>query len=454
MKDNKEKAYPSSKEAEEAVLGACLLDGESIVSKVSSWIRQSDAFHFNDNRRLWECLYNMYKSHEKIDTLTVHEKMKEQFDKVDSYWITGLAEVVPTVANVEQYAKIIWEKHIQREIGKSSYKLFKHSFGNYEQTSNLLDSHSRLVDELSQLAPNQSVDSEILIDSAVDAMLTGSNVIPFGFWALDKPAGGMTKKEITVLGGRPGHGKTTLMINVLAGLASQGLKVMIFNREMSNEEMWKKIFVMESNKIIYEDLRKKSVNKDCKEEIEKMVQDVKHKYHNIYTYDTIRDLDDTMREISKVRPDVVIDDYIQLIRVRNGNKDRRFQIEEIMQEYKWAAKKWEFSGFLVSQLNREIEKRIDPYPRMSDYSESGVIEQTAETAMFVFYGHNFDSEGYDEYESQIITAKARYGRVGNYIVGFNGDGCKFFSNSVDARRDAQDRKDRKNGTGNMQDVQK
>ena len=142
-----------------------------------------------------------------------------------------------------------------------------------------------------------------------------------------------------------------------------------------------------------------------------------------------------MREIGKIQPDVVIDDYIQLIRTSDGAKDRRFQLEEIMQEYKWAAKKWNFAGLLLSQLNREIEKRIDPMPRMSDYSESGVIEQTAETAMFVFYGYNFDPTSYDKYESQIITAKARYGQIGNFVVGFCGDRCKFYGRSSDARKD-------------------
>jgi len=110
-----------------------------------------------------------------------------------------------------------------------------------------------------------------------------------------------------------------------------------------------------------------------------------------------------------------------------------------MQEYKWVCKAENASAFLLSQLNREMDRRINPEPKMSDYSESGVIEQTAETAMFVFYGYNFDSASYDKYESKIISAKARYGNVGSYIVGFNGNKCKFYGNRELAFNDTENK---------------
>ena len=152
-------------------------------------------------------------------------------------------------------------------------------------------------------------------------------------------------------------------------------------------------------------------------------------------YDNIRGLDESLREIAKHKPDVVIDDYIQLIQVNHVKEGRRFEIEKIMQEYKWMCKTEDCSAILVSQLNREIEKRLDPRPRMSDYAESGVIEQTAESAMFVFYGHNFDSERYSPYKSEIIVSKSRYGRIGTHKIGFNGNRCKFYMNSDMAKTD-------------------
>ena len=88
---------------------------------------------------------------------------------------------------------------------------------------------------------------------------------------------------------------------------------------------------------------------------------------------------------------------------------------------------------LVSQLNREIEKRLEPRPRLADFAESGTIEQTAETALLVFYGYNFNDDKYDRYEIEIICDKARYGKVGTYVMGFNGNKCKFYSSPDEAR---------------------
>ena len=427
---------PSNRDAEDAVLGACLAGGRNTIEKAMAWIKDNEAFYFDETKKVWKILQSMYKNNQVIDIVNVSNQHKEIYDESNSYYISGLYTDTATTAHIETYSKIVWEKYIQREIGKASYLLYKNSFKKYNQTMDLLINHRKLTEELISLAPEMKKDTNGIVDETISAMLTGSNIIPYNFWALDRPAGGMTRKELTVLGGRPGHGKTTLMVNVIRHLADNpNLKVAVFNREMSNTEMMKKIFVMESDELTYNLLRQEGTKDIIESNVKSLEKMIKEKYKNIFMYENIRDLDETMREIGKIQPDVVIDDYIQLIRTADGGKDRRFQLEEIMQEYKWAAKKWNFAGLLLSQLNREIEKRIDPVPRMSDYSESGVIEQTAETAMFVFYGYNFDPSGYDKYESQIITAKARYGQIGNFVVGFCGDKCKFYGTPTSAMED-------------------
>ena len=428
---------PSNRDAEDAVLGACLSGGRNTIEKAMAWIKDDEAFYSDETKKVWKILKSMYKNNESvIDIVTVSNQHKEIYDQSNSYYISGLFSETATIANIESYSKIVWEKYIQREIGRASYRLYKNSYKKYNQTMDLLMNHRNLTEELISLAPEMKKDTSGIVDDTISAMLTGSNIIPYNFWALDKPAGGMTRKELTVLGGRPGHGKTTLMVNVIRHLAANpNLKVVVFNREMSNTEMMKKIFVMESDELTYNLLRQEGTKDIIESNVKNLEEQIKEKYKNVFMYENIRDLDDTMREIGKIQPDVGVDDYIQLIRTADGGIDRRFQLEEIMQEYKWAAKKWNFAGLLLSQLNREIEKRIDPVPRMSDYSESGVIEQTAETAMFVFYGYNFDPSSYDKYESQIITAKARYGQIGNFQVGFCGDRCKFYGTPSRAMED-------------------
>lgn len=438
-----EKPFPKSFDAEESLLGAILQQGKVVYEKVSPWIRVDEAFYNTDNKKIWNTIVSLYKENCPIDIVTVMEKSKAMYngDAFSGYYLTGLPEKVPTTANAEHYARIIWEKYIQRETAKSANKLYNVSFDEGEDVQLILDEHTKLIEELKEIQPSRAKTIEDIVDEAKLNIKEGGNLIPFGMDVLDYPAGGMTRKEITVLGGRPGHGKTTLMLNVLQSLIEQGLKVMLFNREMSNTEMIKKLCVLENKELFYGDVRKNQFDDKTETIMELQMESIKSKYSKLKMYDHIRSLSDTMSEIAKHKPDVIIDDYIQLIQADGVKEGRRFEIEQIMQEYKWICKAENASAFLLSQLNREMDRRINPEPKMSDYSESGVIEQTAETAMFVFYGYNFDSENYDRYESKIISAKSRYGNVGSYMVGFNGNKCKFYKNRQLAFDDTKDKKD-------------
>ena len=431
------KQLPQSEEAEKALLG-CMIQGGSREQEISmAWVRDDEAFYNNDCKDVWKAFKELYKEQIDVDFITLTEKVQEMSGKQLAFFITGLTEFVPTTANVENYAKIVWQKYIQRETAKSATKLVDASYDNNGSVKEILSEHNKLIDELKNIQPSKQIDMSVLIDDMKDIMEEDSNLIPFNLAHLDSFAGGMTRKEITVVGGRPGHGKTTLVINIIRGLIYQGYNVMLFNREMSNTEMLKKMVVMESRELEYGSVRRNELEDDDKESFDATAEIMKDKYKNLTMYDNIRSLDDCLREISKHKPDVVIDDYIQLIQVDGIKEGRRFEIEKIMQEYKWISKSENCSVILVSQLNREIEKRLDPRPRMSDYAESGVIEQTAESAMFVFYGHNFDSERYDQYKSEIIVAKSRYGRIGTHQVGFNGGRCKFYMNDKLAKDDSK-----------------
>ena len=431
------KQLPQSEEAEKALLG-CMIQGGSREQEISmAWVRDDEAFYNNDCKDVWKAFKELYKEQIDVDFITLTEKVQEMSGKQLAFFITGLTEFVPTTANVENYAKIVWQKYIQRETAKSATKLVDASYDNNGSVKEILSEHNKLIDELKNIQPSKQIDMSVLIDDMKDIMEQDSNLIPFNLAHLDSFAGGMTRKEITVVGGRPGHGKTTLVINIIRGLIYQGYNVMLFNREMSNTEMLKKMVVMESRELEYGSVRRNELEDDDKESFDATAEIMKDKYKNLTMYDNIRSLDDCLREISKHKPDVVIDDYIQLIQVDGIKEGRRFEIEKIMQEYKWISKSENCSVILVSQLNREIEKRLDPRPRMSDYAESGVIEQTAESAMFVFYGHNFDSERYDQYKSEIIVAKSRYGRIGTHQVGFNGGRCKFYMNDKLAKEDSK-----------------
>jgi len=439
---NKIKEQPSNMEAEKALLGSVLLGGLDVYEKAKPWVTKSDAFYSTVNKQLWKSIQSLYRDKQEIDIITVLDRFKRlnpNHEDGMSYYVSGLPEDVPTSANVEQYGKIIYEKYLRREILKSAYKLQTAVHENQEsEIEEILSTHTRLIEEIKNIKPSRLNDIETIVNHTKELVKSGNNIIKFGMPALDLAAGGMTRKEITVLGGRPGHGKTTLIVNIIRSLVEQNNKVMIFNREMSNPEMIRKLIVMEGDNLSYTKIRKGDLNGST-DLFNKATDRVSNKYKDkLLMFDDVRTLDEAMIEISRHKPDVIIDDYIQLISM-SDKKERRHQIEEIVQDYKWVCKKEDCSAILVSQLNREIEKRYEPRPRLSDYSESGVIEQTAECALFVWYGYVFDDEEYSPYKSEIISAKVRYGRVGTTEVGFNGDRCSFYKTEEDARQDTPQR---------------
>jgi len=250
---------------------------------------------------------------------------------------------------------------------------------------------------------------------------------------LDHAAGGMTRKELTVIGGRPGHGKSLLALNTIPPFLKQGLKVMLVNREMTNEETVKRMLVMESTTLSHTKVRSLDLSGKDMTTLEQVSTKMKKAYKNLIMIDNIRTLNQVIIEANRHKPDIIIDDYIQLIDTEN-KKDRRFQIEDILREYKWLAKKNNCSVILISQLNRDIEKRTSGRPRLGDFAESGVIEQIAETAIFVYHEANMKREA-DIYQSEILVSKARYGKIGTHIVGFNGNRCKFYADRDNAYDD-------------------
>jgi replicative DNA helicase len=426
---------PKNEEAEIALLGSILLEGDKIFEKAKSIIKDSGAFYTSKHQELWNSFNRLYKNNVPIDTVTVFGDIKDNVKDhtLTTYYLTGLADGVPTTANCETYAKNIWYKFIQRKAVKSSQILYNLTLQNTDDIVEVLHHHEKIIQELKDIAPSKIVKTEDILTNTVEALKEGSNLIPFGIEQLDNAAGGMTRGEITVVGGRPGHGKTTMVINIVKRLLEQGKKVMLFNREMTNVEMMKKILVMEFQEFSYEKIRKASnIDKEITE-INLKKEELGEKYKNLIMLDDCKTLADAMKEISKEKPDVVLDDYIQLIRTDNSkNKDRRFEIEDIMLDYKWICKKIKCSAILVSQLNREIERRLDPRPKLSDFAESGVIEQTAEAAFFVYYPYAVDDRDNDRYEIEIICQKARYGKLGSYNMGFNGDKCSVYFDRTEA----------------------
>ena len=177
---------PSNQEAEIAVLGGILLEGNEVYEKAKSWIKDDEAFYFMRHQIIWQAIGTLYKSNTPIDVVTIHTELKKK-DKYDTehvadlnaYFLTGLADGVPTTANVEHYAKDIWYKHIQRLAIKSAQKLYAMSLTDKEDVLDILHKHEKIIEELKESAPSKKVETEDIIDNTIETLKTGSNLIPF-----------------------------------------------------------------------------------------------------------------------------------------------------------------------------------------------------------------------------------------------------------------------------------
>ena len=169
-------------------------------------------------------------------------------------------------------------------------------------------------------------------------------------------------------------------------------------------------------------------------ELEKIKQYIVKKYNKnvLRMFDNIRDFAKSSAEVKRFKPDVILDDYIQLINPMKQIEQRRLQLEVLVNDYKWLAKETEAVVVLASQLNRGLETRgTSAKPQLSDLAESGAIEQVAENVFFTYYDYKINGNANKgKNVITIVARKVRYGETGEIDLGFDGDKARFY-NSVE-----------------------
>tara|TARA_Y100000004_G_scaffold99908_1_gene111988 strand:- start:20511 stop:21941 length:1431 start_codon:yes stop_codon:yes gene_type:complete len=432
-KSSQLRTLPHSLEAEEAVFGS-IFNKPEIYNEVKEYIPNKNVFYSESSQIIWEKITEVVSNKKTVDIVTISSHLTEdQKRKVTGYYLTGLLDATPSPSNAKSYAKVVLDKYLQRKLIETTYQIQDSAYDNLEEFETILKRVKRTTDELTALSPSTELSLDKIVESTLESIETSGNYVKFGYDKLDNLAGGMTKGEITVIAGRPGHGKTTFSVNLVRNFLDQGLRVLMINREMTNIEMMKKLLVLVSGKLSYATVRRNDMDEASYNELIKTQHKIIDNYNGLLTMvDTARDLNASTAAIAKYKPDVVIDDYIQLIKM-DGYDQRRFELETVMNEYKWLAKTYQIVPVLISQLNRDIEKRIDPIPKMSDLAESGSIEQVAENVLFVYYDYkvNYENSELGREKTQIVAAKVRYGENRKLMFGFNGDKVSFYDNVLD-----------------------
>ena len=428
-------------EAERSLLSTMMLD-PSVIDVVRRWIEEDNVFYDRFHKDIWRTISRLKDKNESIDMISVvHSFPKKDYkDREIAYEISGIATSEATTSNAESYARMVHEHYLRRKMVEHSHRLIKNAEDNHKDIDSLINDVNLDSSNLINLRPSKNdFNIDKTLEETNDSIFNSRGIIKTGLDKLDSVVHGMTRGEITIVAGRPANGKTTVAANIARQLVLSGKRVVMFNREMPNIEMMKKFIAMESDTISYRGLR--SGTKSVKPEVDKAIEYIRNNYKdNLFMYDSIRDMHDTFSEITRIKPDVVIDDHIGLIEYpSNDNRDLRHKIRDTTMRYKWLAKGNDMCVILVSQLNRNIEHRIDSTPRLSDLAESGSLEQDAEMVVFTHYPYVSrygaeDSNGriWMPNEMMLIVSKNRYGTPGSVELGYSGDSCKLFNDIKEA----------------------
>ena len=290
-----------------------------------------------------------------------------------------------------------------------------------------VDECLQFLRNLKAMQPSQYVSLGKQTSQAVKMSFEGAKyLIRYGFPYLDHNLGGMTRGEITTLAGRPSHGKTTAALQFVSNQIRSGMKVVFFSVEMPTARLIQKMLSNRAN-IEFNKIRQGIMSDQEKvrmtETAEEFVNDFRDR---LLIYDDVYSLNEMETIIAKQRPDVVVLDYIQLLGESAGI---RFEISDAMKRYKRMAKEYDMAPLVLSQLNRSIENREDPRPRMSDLAESGVIEQLSGTILFIWYPHIFDNTQPRD-RVDLIAAKTRYGVPRTFPLGFDGALSRYYQISA------------------------
>ena len=426
------KELPNDAVIELAVVGAFILY-PSKFNDVAKYIVSDKVWYDNRCKVLWNILAGMIKRREHIDMMTVSSTLtdSDHIQKVDNVFLVDCTESAGSESTIEVYAKKIYEKYLLRLVVDHAKEIEEKAMNNKIDALDVLVSAHTSIGELINLRPDSIFDiNEALGDAIESIQNTDKLLVKTGFENVDKFAGGLTRGEITIIGGRPGHGKSTMMLNLLSNILASKRKVILFNRELTNVEVLKKLLALESGRLSYTMIRQGMYDVKQLQELDRVRGYIAKKYspNHFRMYDQIRDFPASATEIKKFKPDVIFDDYIQLITPTGKEEQRRLQLERIVNDYKWIAKEYNCVVILASQLNRALETRGVQRPQLSDLAESGAIEQVAENVFFVYYAYKVSGAKPElKNEITLVAAKVRYGETGSAQMAYDGDKCKMYN---------------------------
>lgn len=434
---------PYSMDAEQAVLGAILID-TNCFDRVSGILRTADCFYIPQHKAIYTIIANLKLLNQKVDALIVAEELRRNgtYDEASGKnYLAQLAQSVPSVANVENYAKIIREKYYLRTLMDAASEMLKNAADEELPADTIMDAAEQKIynirqgtkdnepTRLSDIITNEVYDNlQKLTDPALAAEYKG---IPTGFSLLDKYMTGLNKSDLILIGARPAMGKTSFALNIARNVAVQAKKkVVFFSLEMGKEQLAQRILSTEA-RVESQKMRTGELTDDDWQRIAQATVSLNDAelYFDDTANITVPEMKARVRKMRDV--DCVIIDYLQLMQGTKRTDSRVQEVSEITRSLKLMAKDLKIPVITCSQLSRSTEGRGKSHkPQLSDLRESGSIEQDADIVLMLYRESYYDEEKNetvvtDENKAQVIVAKNRHGGTGEIDLHWNGSYTMF-----------------------------
>lgn len=430
------KAQPNDILAEQAVLGAMLVDKDAVIASIE--VLKSEDFYREDNKEIYAAMLELYSIGKSIDMITLKDQLtlRGTLDKVGGIsYIASLVDNVPAVSNVENYIKIVEEKSVIRNLIKTANEIIRNSYSGTEDVDALVEQAEKRIFDVVQERNSRGYASirEILInvfDEIEEISKSGQSIsgLESGFIDLDAKTSGLNKSALLIVAARPAMGKSAFVLNIASYVAKhQKTPVMIFNLEMSKEEVTKRILCAESE---VDSTKVKNATLESEDWLKLGEASGRLSDMPIYIDDTPGLTSAELRakcRKAKLEKNIglVIIDYLQLMESKNKSSSRQQEVSEISRSLKILAKELNIPVIALSQLSRATESRTDHRPMLSDLRESGSIEQDADIVMFLHREDYYDANTEKKNVAEVIIAKNRSGSTGTVELAWIPEYTKF-----------------------------
>ncbi len=439
---------PYSVEAEQAVLGSIIIDPKSL-NEIATQMR-AEYFYIPQHREIYVAVSSMYELSQTIDFVSLLEKLKKDgvYDETGGKaYLTQLVQTVPSAANVLTYVAIIRERYYARALMTAAQDIINDVNENTEDSGDLLNRAEQRIYEIRQgreisgLTHIKSViegETYDRLQKMADPETRKDYVgIPSGIGDLDRMITGLNKSDLIILGARPGMGKTSFALNIARNVAVNSEKtVCFFSLEMTRDQLAQRMLSSEAG-IKSEKLRTGELDADEWTRLAQAGENLAN--HEIYFDETsaitVTEMKAKLRRMKKV--DLVIIDYLGLMKSAKRTENRVQEVSEITRNLKIMAKELKVPVIACAQLSRGTEVKGKSHrPALSDLRESGSIEQDADIVMFLYREKYYDGEKSDDEDlgdpnrAECIVAKNRHGETGTVEMHWDGQFTRFTSVDV------------------------